>query len=139
MRPKTSIRHDSKRGRKAAALIEFAVCLPVFLMITMGTTEACRMMYLRQSIKIVAFECARLGVVPGSTLEDLQDQCDVFLLGRKLNDYQMRSSSDDLASLVYGDTLTVTIDINADSNSLMGSWFYSGTTFTESVTVMVEY
>ena len=125
--------------RRAAALIEFAVCLPVFLLITMGTTEVCRMIYLRQSLKIVAFECARLGIVPEVTMEDLQDQCDVMMLGRKLNDYTLHCSPSDLSTLAYGDAFTVTVDINASSNALIGSWFYRNKTFSEAVTIMAEY
>lgn len=134
-----SIQNDGKLRRKAAAMIEFAVCLPVFLLITIGTTEVCRMIYLRQSLKIIAFECARLGIVPGVTLEDLQDQCDVMMLGRKLKDYQMHCSTDDLDTLTYGDTLTITVDVKSASNSLIGSWFYTNAIFTESVTIMAEH
>lgn len=97
------------------------------------------MIYLRQSLKIVAFECARLGIVPEMTTSDLQDQCDVLLLGRKLRDYKMTCSPADLSTLKYGDTLTVTVDIQAASNVLLGSWFHRNKTFTESVTIMAEY
>jgi hypothetical protein len=97
------------------------------------------MIYLRQSLKIVAFECARLGIVPEMTISDLQDQCDVLLLGRKLKDYKMTCTPSDLSTLSFGDNLTVTVDIEAASNALIGSWFYTNKTFTESVTIMAEY
>ena len=45
-------------NRRGAAMIEFAVCMPIFFMITMGTIETCHMIYVRQSLKIASYEWA---------------------------------------------------------------------------------
>lgn len=97
------------------------------------------MVYLRQSLKIAAYECARVGIVPGMTDQAVRDQCDLILLGRKLTNYQMRTSPESIASLKYGDLLTVTIEMSADKNAIVGSWFYRNRSFRESVTIMAEY
>jgi hypothetical protein len=125
--------------RSGAALIEFAVCLPVFFLITMATIETCRMVYLRQSLKIAAYECARVGIVPGISDQAVQDQCDVMLMGRNLTGYRLQTSPESVSSLEYGDLLTVTIEMAAEKNAIVGSWFYRDLIFQESVTIMAEY
>ena len=120
-------------------MIELAVFLPVLFAITMGTIETCRMLYLRQSLKIAAYECARLGIVPDVKAEDLQSQCDAILLGRGLNGYEFSCTPSNLSNLKYGEFLTTTASIPAQESTLLGSWFYQGKVFTESVTIMAEY
>lgn len=61
-------RARARHARSGAAMIELALFLPVFFMITMATVETCRVLYLRQSLTIAAYECARIGIVPGVTL-----------------------------------------------------------------------
>lgn len=135
----TSRRLLQRNNRRGAALIEFAICLPVFLAITFGTLETCRMLYLRQSIKIAAYECARLAIVPKVTSADVQDMCVVFLENRDVKEYSLTLNPADPKAIGYGDLLVVTVDANADANSIVGAWFYQGKVLTESVTIMGEY
>ena len=131
--------HRKPSKRRGASLIELAICLPVFFLITMATVETCRMIYLRQSLKIAAYECARLGIIPGATASNLQDQCDMVLLGRNVRGYKISCDPPDPTSLHYGDLFKVSIQIAAKDNAIVGSWFYQNKIFTESVTIMAEY
>ncbi|WP_044250445.1 TadE/TadG family type IV pilus assembly protein [Rhodopirellula sp. SWK7] len=131
--------HRSTKLRRGAALIEFVVCLPVLLAISLGTLETCRMIYLRQSLKLAAYECARLAIVPGVDAGMLQDQCDVFLMGRKIQGYQFSCSPADPKDAQFGETITTTVSMSAESNAIVGAWFYQGKTLTESVSIMAEY
>ena len=126
-------------NRQGAALIELAICFPVFFMITMATIETCRMIYLRQSLKIAAYECARLAIVPGTNRQNLVDQCDLFLLSRNIDGYVFSCVPDDPTSLSYGDLFKVNLQIAAKDSSIVGTWFYRDKIFTESVTIMAEY
>jgi hypothetical protein len=139
MRDYTFPKRVNRRSCQGAALIELAVCLPVFFLITMATIETCRMIYLRQSLKIAAYECARLGIVPGATMSALKDQCDAILLGRNVRGYTFSCEPPDPTILQYGDLLKVSIRISANENALVGTWFYRDKILTESVTIMAEY
>ncbi len=130
---------NRERNRKGAALVELAVCLPVFFMIAMATVETCRMIYLRQSIKIAAYECARLGIVPKMTRSTLVDQCDLILQGRRIKGYSFSCEPFDPSTLKYGDLFKTTIRVSADENDLLGTWFYRDRIFVESVSIMAEY
>jgi hypothetical protein len=132
-------RNETSSGRHGAALIELAICLPVFFLITMATIETCRMIYIRQSLKIAAYECARLGIVPGATADALQSQCDVILLGRNVRGYQFSCVPADPTSLKFGDLFKTSVQIGSQDSAIVGTWFYRNKMFTESVTIMAEY
>ncbi len=126
-------------SRHGAALIELAICMPVFFLITMATIETCRMIYIRQSLKITAYECARLGIVPGATSATLQSQCDLILLGRNVRGYQFSCVPADPTTLKYGDLFKTSVQIAAKDSAIVGTWFYRNKVFNESVTIMAEY
>lgn len=125
--------------RRGAALIEMALFLPVFFMITMATVETCRVMYLRQTLTIAAYECARIGIVPGMKRDDIATQFNLILDGRKVKAGNLTLVPSDPTTLQFGDILTVSASAPADSNALVGSWFYQGRTLTETVKIMAEY
>lgn len=105
----------------------------------MATVETCRVLYLRQSLTIAAYECARLGIVPGMDRDALDAQCDVILRGRNIKGAVMSTNPPDLNTLQYGDTLAVTVTVALDQNAVLGTWFYRGRTITETTTIMAEY
>lgn len=127
------------RSRRGASLVEFALCLPIFFLITMGTVELCRLIYLRQSLKITAYECARLGIIPGMSKTTLECQCDLLLRKRKIKGYSFTCEPDDPKQLALGDIFTVRIDIPIEQNALIGRWFIRDQVFSESVHLMAEY
>ena len=61
-----SMRRFKRTESKGAAIMELAVCLPLLVTLTMATVEACAMIYLKQTLKIAAFEGARIGLIPSS-------------------------------------------------------------------------
>ncbi len=130
---------DAFQQRSGAALVELAICLPVFFMITMASVETCRMIYVRQSLKIAAYECARLGIVPKITRDTLNDQCDTILIGRRIRGYTFTCEPEDPSTLTYGQLFTTHVRAPAEVNNLLGTWFYRNTVFDESVTIMAEY
>ncbi len=138
MAGETPSRKTSKK-KNGAAIVEFALFLPLFFMITMASIETCRVLYLRQSLTIAAYECARLGVIPGMSLEALEFQCDSIVDGRNIRNVTLTVDPPDLSSLHYGDPLTVTVEAQADDNAILGTWFYRGRTLRETVVILGEY
>jgi TadE-like protein len=130
--------HSQKSRRSGAAMIEFAICMPVFFLIAMGTIETCRMIYLRQSLKLAAYECARVGIMPGMTPDVLQSQCDVILGGRRIRNYQLVCTPPNPADLKFGELFKTTVTVSAQENALVGAWFYQNKILSESVTIMAE-
>ncbi len=128
-----------RRNRKGAALIELAVFIPILFVISIATLETCRMIYLRQSLKIAAYECARLAIVPGVTAEDIQAQCDAVLLGRKIDEYTLTCTPADPQQLRVGELFKAEVEAPATEAAIVASWFYSGSSLKEHVVIMAEY
>lgn len=96
------------------------------------------MIYLRQSVKIAAFETARVAVVSGATLDMLQAQTDNVLLGRKITAYSLAVTPSDFASVPRGELVTIRIDTSIADNSYLGSCVFRNHRISESVTIMKE-
>ena len=62
-RPTKSVGGDAP-SRSGVAAVEFAVCLPVLVVLILGSIECCSMIFLRQSLAIVAYEGLRVAVKP---------------------------------------------------------------------------
>lgn len=125
-------------GRTGAAIVEVALTLPVLVLICLATIDTCRVIFVKQSAKLAAFECARIGIIPGVARTQLDRLCSTFMAGRSVSQATVSLSVDELSSLVKGDLLTVTVTVPANSNALSSSWFYRGQTFAESVSILVE-
>ena len=97
------------------------------------------MIYLRQSLKLAAYESARVGILPEITTTSIQDQCDVILLGRNIKNYTLTCTPADPSTLEFGQLFTTTVKAPAAENALIGAWLYGSQTVSESVAIMVEY
>ncbi len=120
-------------------MVELAVSLPMLVGLAMATIETCRFLYIKQSVKIAAYECARLAIVPGAVEEDVQDLCTVILQNRRLKNFTVACDPSDLSTLSYGDALRVTVDLPLDDNMLVGSWLFAGKRLIQDVNIMAEY
>ncbi len=125
------------RSRDGIAVIELAVCLPLLVLILMGTIESCRMIQLKQNLTVTAYEGARVGTVPGSTAGSVLTQCELLLTDRGISNYQIAMSQNP-TTLKPGDDFTVTVSAGCDANSLVGAVFYQGRTLSESVVLRAQ-
>ncbi|KAA1258819.1 TadE-like protein [Rubripirellula obstinata] len=133
-RNRTNFSHQRRTG---VAVVELAICLPVIVVILMGTIEACRMIQIKQDLSVVAYEGARVGVIPGSTAAIVNFQCNLLLQDRGINGYSVALSNDP-ATMDRGDRFTVTVNAGCSENSLVGALFYKGKTLTESMVMRAE-
>ena len=76
---KFSRSHKKRRQRKGAAALEFAVCAPLLLILTIGTLDLCSMLFLKETITLASYEGARRGIGRGNTNQDAKDRVVEFL------------------------------------------------------------
>ncbi|TWT68195.1 TadE family protein [Crateriforma conspicua] len=124
-----------RNGRRAAAVVELAVCLPLLTLIMLGTIETCNMMFVGQSLKITAYEGARVGVVPTSKAENVEYQCQLLLDAHGVKGYDVSMNPSDPGALGEDDYFQVTVSAPFDSNSLLGGYLFSGKTLTRTVSL----
>ena len=96
------------------------------------------MIYLKQSLKIAAYEGSRVGLVDGADTGNVLAQADLILENRRIQQYEVNLEPSSLSSLNSGDFLRVSVSAPCVPNSLIGGWFYQAKSFTESVEVMKE-
>ena len=71
--------HAAQDTRRGTALVEMALVLPIFVMVTLGIVEFGRAMMVGQLITNAAREGARLGIIDGSKNADVVSYVQSFL------------------------------------------------------------
>lgn len=115
-----------------------AVCLPILIVILFATIECCNMLFVAQSLKITAFEGARVGVVPGAEASNVQFQCEQILSARGVNGATITTVPSDPTSLAPGDYFQVNVSANYASNSLIGGTVLNDNQITRSVSLRAQ-
>ena len=72
--------NSAKETRRGTALVEMALVLPIFMLVTLGIIEFGRAMMIGQLVTNAAREGARLGIIDGSTNADVTNSIQQFLL-----------------------------------------------------------
>ena len=72
---------DRRRRRRGQSLVEFAVVLPVFLLILAGLLDFGLGLYTQMTVINAAREGARLGVVEPGNVSDITDRVDAMATG----------------------------------------------------------
>lgn len=82
-------RRSSQNRRKGAAVVEFAVCLPVLVLITLAFIDLTNYIYFRQSLKIAAYDAARVAARPESTSTDVQNAAERLMDMRGIDNWTL--------------------------------------------------
>ncbi|HEY6562898.1 MAG TPA: TadE family protein, partial [Pirellulaceae bacterium] len=87
-KPRGSRGRPARRSRRAdyrgAAVVEFAVCLPVLMLLVTGAIELTNVIHIKQSLTATAYEAARQAVRPDATLSSTQAIADRVLRGHRI-------------------------------------------------------
>ncbi len=138
MKPLALKTPPTESPRSGAAVIEFAVVLPVFVLIVLGTIETCNMIFLQQSLKIAAYEAARVTLIPTADDNDVTVAVDDILTSRRVNSYSVTVSPANFSAAVYGTFIRVDVSSPCASNTVFPLRFYGSKTLTGRVEMMKE-
>ncbi len=128
-----------QQNKRGAAVVEFAIVLPVFVLILFGTIEACSMIFLQQSLKMAAYEGARVAIVPTTRSSDVESAANQILTPRHIQNASISVTPNDFQSAPYGTFVRVSVSVPCLSNSVIPSSLYSPRTLTGNVEMMKEY
>lgn len=117
--------------------MEMAVCLPVLVLLAFASIEATSMIYLKQSLKITAYEGVRISMVKGATDSQVIQLCETILTDRRINAGNV-SISPSVNTASPGTTISVIVSAPCRSNGFFTSLFYSNSIFEESAHMMKE-
>ncbi len=118
-------RHRKHAGnRKGAAVVEFAVCLPVIMLIMLGSIEAANMLFLRQALVQASYEGAKAAIKNDSDNASVTLIANQVAAGRRLEGFTVETIPADVSSVAQGELVRVRSTAPVNSNS-----FISGTVF----------
>jgi hypothetical protein len=124
--------------RKAAAAAELAICLPLMVMLVLGSIETCSMIYLRHSLTIASYEGARVAIDFDGTSADARARSEEILDARDVVDADIEIEPADVANLDRGQRIAITVSAPCDSNAIIPAWFYGGKTLSHTMTMVKE-
>ena len=128
-----------RRRRRGVAATEFAVCLPIIVLLVIGTIEACSMIFLKQSLAIAAYEGARTAIIPGATKAQVEAACQQILTDRKVTGGTVTIKPTNIDALNPGEFVDVTVSAPCSSNSVVPIRFYRGRTLSSTASMMIEF
>lgn len=126
-------------NRRGTAAVEFAIILPVLLIIQLGTIEICTMIFLKQSLTIAAFEAARVSVVPTTTSANVVDAATKVLKIKKVKDFNVTITPANFSAAAYGTFIRVDVTAPCKSNSPISPFYFKSQSLTASVELMKEF
>jgi Flp pilus assembly protein TadG len=132
---------DSKNSadcRRGVAAAEFAVCLPVIVLLVLGMIECCTMIFLKDSLTVAAYEGARTALVQDAEGNDVRRIAQEMLTQRRVRRGTIVIEPIDFERAAVGEYITVTVAAPADANAVIPGSFFRGRTLTSSVTMMKE-
>ncbi len=134
----TSHQRSERNLRRGVAATEFAVCLPVLVLLMLGMIEACTMIFLKQSLACAAYEGAHTAVMPNATAADVRSVCEGILEDRRVRDATIQITPNNLTNLAEGQYFEVRISAPSSSNAVLPGRFFRGRTLSSSATMMKE-
>lgn len=82
-------RRRQGRRRSGVATVEFAVCLPVLILLVFGSIEASSMIFLKQSLNVAAYESTREAIRDGRSNADAEARARAILDSRGIVGYRI--------------------------------------------------
>ncbi|MGI9456232.1 MAG: TadE/TadG family type IV pilus assembly protein [Aeoliella sp.] len=129
---------NQQPNRRGVAATEFAVCLPVIVLLVLGMIETCSMIFVKQSLAVAAYEGAHTAVKDQATAAEVRATCNSILADRRVNAATVSVLPNDLPGTPPGDFMTVRISAPSDQNGLLPLRFFRGKTLEASAVIMKE-
>lgn len=108
--------------RAGTAIVEFAVIVPIVVLIIFATIDICSFLYLKQTLKVASYEATRVAVMVGSTTTLAESQAKMLLDQRGIKGYSVTISPRPEA-LNRGEFVSVRVVAPGGPNLPMQGWF----------------
>ena len=129
-------RRRTRKSRRGATTVEFALTLPLFVLFLMASFEFGWMNVLRHTADNAAYEAARYAMVPGGTAAEAKARASSLLKIIGARDAVVTVSPATLSATT--DEVTVSIDIPMKSNGLVVPKFTKKKTLHAEATMRTE-
>jgi len=127
----------SKRRRGVAA-VEFAVCLPVLVLLVFGSIEASSFIFLKQSLSVGAYEGIRAAIREGNGNAEATQRVQNILNSRGVQGFAVRFPSGESRDADRGDEIVIEVSAPTQSNSPLAGQFVANRTLISRVVMVKE-
>ena len=133
-------RKDQRRAtkRRGVAAVEFAVCLPIIVLLVMGSIEASSFIFLKQSLSVAAYEGAREAIRSGAVSLDADARARTILTSRQVQGFQIQFPGNDPGTARRGDEIIVQVTAPTAINSPLAGQFVADRLLSSSVVMVKE-
>ena len=118
-------RTNRSGNRFGAAAVEFAVCLPLIILIVAGSIEGASLLFLRQALIQSAYEGAKVAIRQDSTNSDVSSIAIAVADGRRLTNVSVRTTPSDVTSVPQGELIRVSVTAPVTNNSTLFGGVFS--------------
>ncbi len=110
-------RVNRQKTRQGAAIVEFAVCLPVIMILILGSMEATSAIFVRQALTTSAYEGIREAIRIGSTTSNATSRAQAVLTARQIRNSSIQFTPSDLQTAARGSNVVVEVSALFMANS----------------------
>lgn len=120
-------RRTGSREHRGVAAVEFAVVLPLFLLVVFGMIEFGRAIMVQQVLTNASREGARRATIEGATESEVQSVVRTYLTNSSITGATTTVAPSDLLILGFGDSVSVTVEVPFEAVSWTAfPWFLGG-------------
>lgn len=132
-------RRTTGSRRRGAALVEFAICLPVLFVLLFGTIEVCDLLMLEETLTITAYEGGRQALQTGASESRVVSACSSVLDSRGLKNYAITVTPRDISGAAGGDLIEILVSVPVADNPLGLARLLTRGDVQAKCTIMKEY
>ena len=110
-------RYNGQNSRRGAALVEFAVCMPVIMILILGSMEATSAIFVRQALTTSAYEGIREAIRIGATTDNATNRAQAVLTARQIRGSTIRFTPADVQTVPRGASVVVEVSASYKINS----------------------
>lgn len=111
---------------KGIATVEFAVCLPILVIVIFGSIEACNMIFLKQTLTEASHQGALLAMKQTATETQVTNRIQSILDARNVSGATIEIAGGNYNALLPGDLFTIRVTADAGCNrispTVVSSW-----------------
>ncbi len=107
----------SRNQRRGAAIVELAVCLPILMILILGSIEATSAIFLRQALTTSAYEGIREAIRTSSTTAEATARAQTVLTSRQVRGSTIRFTPAITESAARGSNIVIEISAPFGANS----------------------
>ncbi len=128
----------NRSQRRGAAVIEFAVCIPVIVLLVLGSIEATSMIFLKQSLHTAAYEGAREAIRTTADPAEATRRAQAILDARFVNGARISFPLGNITSARRGELVAVEVTASSQANSPLAGRFIANRNLTVRTTMVKE-